>query len=157
MRIAVVSDTHGDAWAIAACIRAAGAVDAWIHLGDYYMDAKSFATGGKPVVAVCGNMDALSAGPRERVVELGGKRIFLCHGHSYGVKLNLQRINLRARELECEAALFGHTHVPFLDEEGDILLLNPGSPSQPRGGSRRSMGLLTIQGNALEGELLPLP
>lgn len=156
MRIGVVSDTHGEEWALAACMVAAGPVDAWFHLGDYVSDAQALQAQGKPVYSVCGNMDALATGPRERVVELGGKRFFLCHGHSYGVKSGLLRLTLRARELGCQAALFGHTHIPFLDEEGDILLLNPGSPSFPRGGSKRCMGLLMLAEDSLEGELLPL-
>lgn len=70
--------------------------------------------------------------------------------------MNPLRVVLRARELGCGAALFGHTHIPFLDEGGDVILLNPGSPSQPRGGSKRCMGLLLIREDTLEGELLPL-
>ena len=157
MRIGVVSDTHGVEAAAAACIAAAGNVDAWIHLGDYISDAKAFEAGSKPVYAVCGNMDSLHSGQRERVVELGGHRIFLCHGHTYGVKIGLFRLSLKAKELGCSAALFGHTHIPFLDEGGDIMLLNPGSPSQPRGNSKRCMGLIIIEGNSIEGELLRLP
>ena len=157
MRIGVVSDTHGEAWAIRACLAAAGSVDAWLHLGDYIRDANDFASTGRPVYAVGGNMDSMTAGPRERVVELGGIRIFLCHGHNFGVKSSLLRLTLRAQELACDVALFGHSHMPYLDEGGKLLLMNPGSPSFPRGGSRRSMGLLLIENNVAEGEILPLP
>lgn len=158
MRIGVISDTHGNEWAVSACVAAAGPVDAWIHLGDHASDAKALLAGGKPVYGVCGNMDVPSAAsPRERVVELAGQRLFLCHGNNYGVKSSPLKVLLRARELGCAAALFGHTHIPFLDEGGDVLLLNPGSPSLPRGGSRRCMGILTLGGKYPEAELLFLP
>ena len=104
-----------------------------------------------------GNTDFGTSQVTERIVELGGKRLFLCHGHTYGVEAGLTRLYLRAKELGCHAALFGHTHVAFLDEGGEVTLLNPGSPSRPRGGSRRAMGLLTIRGDVLDGELLFLP
>lgn len=104
-----------------------------------------------------GNTDFGTSQVTERIVELGGKRLFLCHGHTYGVEAGLTRLYLRAKELGCHAALFGHTHVAFLDEGGEVTLLNPGSPSRPRGGSRRAMGLLTIRGPVLDGELLFLP
>ena len=29
-------------------------------------------------------------------------------------------------------AIYGHTHMPALDEQNDILLLNPGSVAKPR-------------------------
>ncbi len=157
MRIGVVSDTHGEEWALRACLAAAGAVDAWLYLGDYVSDSVILEAGRKPVYAVCGNMDSFTAGPRERVVELSGARIFLCHGHNYGVKDSPLRVALRARELGCGVALFGHTHRPLLDEDGGFLLMNPGSPSFPRGGSKRSMGILTLGGKYPEGELLFLP
>lgn len=157
MRLGVISDTHGDRWAIEDCIRLAGHVDAWLHLGDNVRDTKLLEAAGIPVYGVRGNTDFGTNQVTERIVELGGKRLFLCHGHTYGVEGGLTRLYLRAKELGCDGALFGHTHVPFLDEGGDVTLLNPGSPSRPRGGSRRTMGMLTIRDQVLDGELLFLP
>lgn len=157
MRLGVISDTHGDRWAIEECIQLAGHVDAWLHLGDNVRDTKTLEATDVPVYGVRGNTDFVTNQVTERIVELGGKRLFLCHGHTYGVEAGLTRLHLRAKELGCHAVLFGHTHVPLLDEGGDVTLLNPGSPSRPRGGSRRAMGLLTIRGPVLDGELLFLP
>ena len=36
---------------------------------------------------------------------------------------------MRAKELECNAVIFGHTHLPFIEELGGVLLINPGSCS----------------------------
>jgi len=38
----------------------------------------------------------------------------------------------KAKELEVDIMIFGHTHRPFLKEVGGIVLLNPGSPTEPR-------------------------
>lgn len=160
VRIGVISDTHGSAAAISACIAAAGEVDGWFHLGDYARDARLLAEKtGKPVYSVTGNCDgfAFSATPEirfpdkqtsvssEAVVTVGGARIFLCHGHTYGVDLGLWTLTCRGEELNCAAALFGHTHRAELSAYGALLLLNPGSPYLPRGGSKRSFAVLEIE------------
>lgn len=38
----------------------------------------------------------------------------------------------------------GHTHIPQQDEVGDVLYLNPGSPTDPRGGSEPSVMTLEV-------------
>ena len=157
MRIGVVSDTHGEEWAVKACILAAGHVDAWIHLGDNVRDTGPLEETGVPVYVVRGNTDLGNICPAEEVIELGGKRILLCHGHQYGVGSGLTRLALRAEELKCACALFGHTHIPLLEEGGPITFMNPGSPARPRGGSRRSMGTHSIRQGQIDGCLIPLP
>jgi putative phosphoesterase len=153
-RVGIIGDTHGDRFAIAQCQAAVGQVEAWLHLGDYARDAELLRAEGTEVFSVAGNCDY--AGQTERVVCLGGVRIFMAHGHRYGVNDSPARLVARARELHCTVALYGHTHVPLLDEGGDVLVLCPGSPSRPRGGSKRYMGLLVIREGTAEGELVPL-
>lgn len=144
MRIGVLSDTHGSALAVKKVMQAAGEVDAWIHLGDGFADIYLLGD-DVPVYAVGGNCDY--DGENELVIGLGGAKVFITHGHFYSVRQSPQRLLYRAEELGCKAALFGHTHVPMLDESGDILLLNPGSAYLPRGGSKRSFALLYIDEN----------
>jgi putative phosphoesterase len=43
-----------------------------------------------------------------------------------------------AEENDCDIALFGHIHQPVDETFGDVRILNPGSISRPRGGSRKS-------------------
>ena len=101
MRLGVISDTHGDRWAIEECIQLAGHVDAWLHLGDNVRDTKTLEATDVPVYGVRGNTDFGTSQVTERIVELGGKRLFLCHGHTYGVEAGLTRLYLRAKELGC--------------------------------------------------------
>lgn len=141
MRVGVISDTHGDRHAVERCVAAAQNIDAWLHCGDCASDAELLPN----ALAVRGNCDGGSLAPSERVAELGGVRIFMCHGHLYGVDYSAYRAALRAEELNCSAVLFGHTHAPLVEAFGAILVMNPGSPHLPRGGSRASMGLLEIE------------
>ena len=82
---------------------------------------------------VKGNCDALNF-PEEEVVEVDGVRIFLTHGHRYGVKDGLLKLTLRAKELGCSATFYGHTHYADISEYDGVQLLCPGSLSSPRCG-----------------------
>lgn len=80
-----------------------------------------------PCFAVRGNCDWVSDLPMELLLPLGGKRIFLCHGHGYGVKNGLLRLFYRAREQGADYAVFGHTHHSLIAQREGIFLVNPGS------------------------------
>jgi putative phosphoesterase len=67
------------------------------------------------------------------VVEKGGLRIFVTHGHRYRVKFTPLPVKYRAEETGASICCFGHSHVPFCEKVGDVLLINPGSIAQPRG------------------------
>lgn len=132
MRIAIIGDTHGRVTAIKK-ILAQNPPDHLIHTGDYYADAKKIAIPLKlPFHAVTGNCDARKGEPDELLLELAGKRIYVVHGHQYGVKRDLNNIWYRGQEMQSDIVVFGHTHVPFCEKVGDTWLMNPGSTSRPR-------------------------
>lgn len=54
-------------------------------------------------------------------------RIFVTHGHLYGVKRDLTALAGAAKDAGARLALFGHTHIQHLEERGGITLLNPGT------------------------------
>ena len=76
---------------------------------------------------------------------LEGKRIFICHGHNYRVKLTYELLYYRTLELKCDAALFGHTHSSYSSYDGGVLLFNPGSAS----GHNGTCGVLEFRENGL--------
>ena len=171
IRIGVISDTHGSLSSADRCVSLAGEVDGWFHLGDFASDAKHIAgITGKPVYSVLGNCDSFSfvdgeenvfpmrqkRVTSERVVTVDGVRIFLCHGHRYGVDFDPYRLNCRAEELNCAAALYGHTHRGELSAFGRVLTLNPGSPSRPRGGSKQSFAILEIERGDVNARIITL-
>ncbi|MEG1559331.1 MAG: metallophosphoesterase [Clostridia bacterium] len=157
MKIGVISDSHGDAPAIQTAINVAGAVDAWIHLGDFSSDTvrmKSMVN--VPIYCVKGNCDLMSQEATEKILELAGARILLAHGHTFNVKTTTLNIALQAEKLNCVVALFGHTHYPHMSARGSILILNPGSVSRPIGTSNRSFAILEVKNGDVNAEIITI-
>ena len=102
-----------------------------IHLGDTSSDASKIARDfpGK-VISLNGNCDPIKLGENERVLELEGVKIFLCHGHTYSVKTTAQRLAARAKELGCSLAFYGHTHAAREETVDGVTLVNPGNTAR---------------------------
>lgn len=152
MRILVFSDSHRHT---DSCIRVIGrliGVDMILHAGDNAADAERIreAFPDIPVSYVAGNCD-FSDAPKELVLPLGGKKIFLTHGHLYNVKndCGFSRITARAAELGCDCAVFGHTHEPFCDIKNGMTLLNPGSIRDAR-----TYGVIEIENGVLRAAVI---
>ena len=148
MKIAVFSDSHGR---MHNCIRAmemAGAVDHIIHLGDTSRDAEDLGIlyPNTPITYVCGNCDFCAGGAYEKMVEIGSKRFFLCHGHTRSVKSGLAE--LAAAGKGADMVLFGHTHEVFDGVVEDVRLLNPGSIALPASGAP-SFCVIEISGDTI--------
>lgn len=144
MRIGVVSDSHGNLYMLDKAIKLMGDIDVLIHLGDHSKDAinvnKKYSY---ELVYVAGNNDYAKPEDAERMVVIGGKRIFLTHGHRYSVALGLLQLGYKATELGAEIVLFGHTHRYLVDNNNGVFYLNPGSVSRPRD-QHSSAAVLTI-------------
>ncbi len=140
MKILVLSDTHGET-AAAQRILSEQSPDQVIHLGDCLRDAEHLAQNFPflPICTVPGNNDWFTDVAKEKILHLNGTNLFLCHGHTTGVKGSLQLQITRTLQAGCTVSLFGHTHSPYLAEQNGILLLNPGSLTF--GGS---YGILTL-------------
>jgi len=145
----VFSDIHGDKASLMKLKDIAAQADGVFFAGDGVSALRNFTD--KELYAVGGNCDLF--GPPETVVEIEGTRIFLTHGHKYGVKSSLLSLTLRARELECQAAIFGHTHIPFCAYENGIFLLNPGASS---GYGRKTYARLTVENGKFKADVLPI-
>ncbi len=148
MRIGVFSDSHGDISNARRFMDSLAPLDCLFHLGDYAADGERLAAlFACPAYTVRGNCDFRSNAPLERTVDLGGKRFLLLHGQEY---YSLNAIMYRGEEVHADMVLYGHTHVPELSADGARLILNPGSLSRPRGGSRESCALLLLEGKDLQ-------
>lgn len=91
-----------------------------------------------PCYIVRGNTDYDAKLLNANVIEAGGHRIFATHGHLYQVDMRLDLLRFAALENDCDIAMYGHTHVPYLEEDpDDITILNPGSISKPRQADHR--------------------
>ena len=143
MRILVFSDTHKK---IDDCIRVVERikeVDMIIHAGDHSSDAKELQKAflDIPVEYVRGNCD-FSYDDEEIMVEADGKKIMVTHGHLYNVKNDVVYTALkeRARRLGADVVVFGHTHIAYNENLGDLFVLNPGSVK-----SGRTFGVIEVE------------
>ncbi len=107
-----------------------------------------------PVVAVHGNCDPYIGFNTHEIIEVEDVKIGLTHGVVYP-KGDTQQLYYLARELDVDILISGHTHRPMIKEEGEILLLNPGSPTQPRL-SEPSVMLLDINGKEVNAEVVKI-
>lgn len=143
MLIAVVGDTHGRTAELIKKLRLYKP-EHLLFTGDFYNDGIKIAKALRiSFNGVLGNCDGRSPRAKEeRIIEINNFVFLLVHGHKHGVKGDLMRLHFRAQEVKAHIALFGHTHINYLDKVSDIWLMNPGSPSLPRAGSKPSFGLI---------------
>ena len=154
MRALVLSDTHRSLNRVVKLLYDIGKdIDLVIHLGDNTEDAAFIKQNFKlPVLNVAGNCDNDTAVADELFEDIGGKKVYMTHGHKYSIKYgNADALLYRALELEADICLFGHTHIPFLQVIRGVVVMNPGSISLPRGGSKACYGILKIE----DGEIYP--
>lgn len=157
MKIVVISDTHSKNQEILDYILKNEKPDLLFHLGDYVKDGEIISRKlGIASIIVKGNGDYGSGYKEEEIIEIRGKKIFLTHGHKYNVRYTLDNIIYKGQELGADIVLFGHTHVPINICEDEIYVMNPGSPSFPRGLSgKKTFGMINI-GKRVEMEIVEI-
>lgn len=134
MKILIVSDTHGRLDHLEEAMERVCDFDALIHCGDIEDQEEEIRdmAEGRPVTIVRGNNDWNSRLPYVQVVEYGGYRILVTHGHRFGAYNTSEMVD-RAHREGCRVAVYGHTHFPVIDEDCDgVDILNPGSLTFPR-------------------------
>ncbi len=150
MKLLILSDSHGDVFSCEEALRCHRDADWVIHLGDGEddLDRVNMIYLNKRIARVKGNCSWGSTLREEQILELDGKRIFLCHGHRYTVKSTTDLLMAKAIAENCEIALYGHTHrqAYLYLENIPLHLCNPGSI---HGGY---YGLLHIEGNRINFE-----
>lgn len=138
MKILIVSDTHKSHRAFEQVIERERPFDLLLHLGDVegagdYIEALVDC----PVHMVRGNNDFFSDLPAEKEIMIDGCHVFMTHGHYYYVSIGEDRLREEARGRGADVAMYGHTHMPSMTAEEDLVILNPGSIAYPRQQGRR--------------------
>ena len=143
MKILIVSDSHGLTEELQE-LKAMHAheVEMMIHCGDSELPADEEAL--ENYLVVQGNCDYVGTFPEELVKEFGGLRVFVTHGHRYGVKSTLFNLSLRAQEAAANIVCFGHSHFLGAEMIEDILYINPGSIRLPRGRIEKTFVILEV-------------
>lgn len=162
MRILVLSDTHipsrasslpGEVW------REFQSADLVIHAGDLESVEilEEMEAVARELKAVRGNMDPPSLErriPEMEILELQGIKLAVVHGHQWG----RPRPTRVAQEMagQADVVVYGHTHLPAIRQLGKILVINPGSPTSPRGHISPSYGIITMEKGDPRAEIIQL-
>lgn len=150
MKILVYSDSHNNIKALNKIKNIINDFDKILFLGDGLSDFKDLINGFKgEAFAVTGNCDFSSQYPNERLVEFEGIKIFMCHGHRYNVKMNLNSIIYKGEECGADIILFGHSHYQFLQKLSNGYIMNPGSISHSYGMSSTGYGIIELNKNII--------
>ena len=128
MQIVVVSDVHGNDYALWQVLEAESAQHVFC-LGDGVREYETVADSNPDRIfhIVAGNCDWAGGYPTVGIESLGGKRIVFMHGHTKHVKQTLEPALALAREMDADVLLFGHTHCFHAQQDGAVLACNPGS------------------------------
>ena len=141
MKILVFSDSHGMVGFMQR-IAEKEKPDMILHLGDLESDCDG-AFGDLRVVKVRGNCDFHSFEEKERFLDFGFTKIWMTHGHLYGVKSGLSSLLSHGEELGANVILYGHTHRRYLLETDRYTVMNPGTPDNSYGVIELTDGAVT--------------
>jgi len=158
MLISVLADTH---------IKAPGkdlpekayelirASDAVIHAGDLttriILERLEKVT--PAVYAVLGNNDHGVKLPLHLNLEFGGVKIGVIHDS--GARDGRRR-RMRKQFPEARIVIYGHSHIPDCSDAEELLLLNPGSPTDKRRQPEHTMALIRINDGKFVAEIVTL-
>ena len=150
MKYIVLSDSHGYINnAIDVLERFKDEAEGFIHLGDCCTDAEYLHSKFSHMrwYSVAGNNDYGGQAPAKAIAHIGGKKIVMVHGHKQRVSYGVMTLSYLGMEEGADAVLFGHTHRPFIEYEGNTALFNPGSISLPRSTDKPTFGIMNIGEN----------
>ncbi len=150
--LTVISDTHGNMRKITELNAIFEECDYIVHLGDTSSDgARIRAQFPDKTILINGNCDPVKLGEDEKVIEIENVRIFSTHGHLYSAKQTLLKLVGRAKQLNCSAVLYGHTHSAREDVVDGITLINPGTLSRY---SQNSYCYIVVTGEKAVGKIV---
>lgn len=161
MLVAVIADTHlprGARELPAACAERLRAADLIVHAGDLTgPSVLEQLRGYGDVAAVHGNADdpaVRSMLPAKLELELDGASVVVVHD---GGRRAGRLVRLRRRFPRADAVIFGHSHLPLHEADGDgFQIFNPGSPTERRRAPHHTMGVARAARGRLELELVRL-
>lgn len=153
-RVVVIADTHIRRGSARRMPDAAYAhlerADLVLHAGDivhgHVLDELA---GFAPVHAVLGNNDHELVGVLPEVVELDIDGVKVAMVHDSGAAGGRAR-RMRRMFPGADVVVFGHSHIPWLENGDDgPLLLNPGSPTERRRQPVHTLATLDIEGGVV--------
>ena len=140
MKVVVVSDNHGRLEPIEKILELHRDADLFIHCGDSEFPP-DFLQG---YVCVRGNNDYYCGFPDQKIIEMGGHRMLIVHGHHHLYLGRLDVLQSKAIRQGCDFVFYGHTHIFSVQERDGVVMINPGALSRNRDGTPPSYAVVTI-------------
>ena len=137
MKLILVSDSHGNKAGIDRIFNTLQ-FDYLFFMGDGLGDIGDYSY-LENVYMVCGNCDFFSKEVVEREIEISGYKIFMTHGHKYGVKMGLSKLIEKAKEIGANIVFYGHTHIQKVEKIDGIYFINPGKFFKDASGRYRGL------------------
>jgi putative phosphoesterase len=160
-RIGVISDTHIPKHAPRvpdAALRSFADVELILHAGDLSsLAVLDQLAAYAPVEAVQGNVElpeVQAALPIKREIVVGGCAIGLVH--ILGERARYAR-TARREFPSARVVVFGHSHIPYVEDADGLLLLNPGSATVRRAQPHCTVAILTSTDGQPRATILALP
>ena len=160
--IGVISDTHlhrgnpGLALTSVVELFRRFQVDLIIHAGDVNaIPALEVLSGVAPVMVVRGNnddADVMDVAPAEIEFRVGKFKFAVLHGHGGGVPARAEARIRFAGKVDC--AIFGHSHIPMIENVDGSIFFNPGSAEQRRQHPHFGIGLISVTVDRIDPELI---
>ena len=126
-----------------------------VHLGDVNVgEVLDELAKIAPVIAVVGNNDdaeLAAALPEEAWFDVGDLRFLALHGH---LGTGSARALARTFAGQARVILYGHSHEPVIEREGETVIFNPGSPTDRRWHEHFGVGLIHVDGDTVTPELV---
>jgi putative phosphoesterase len=153
MKIAVLSDTHGNYALALKMLDLLGDFEQIIHLGDTSGDGEIIELAlERKLVIVSGNCDTSGNYPHLAGLDICGKRMLITHGDRFHVKSGIDGLCRKAKVCRADIVLYGHTHIAHIEEVEGILFINPGTLKETAG--RQSIAVLHIEGDEARAEII---
>jgi putative phosphoesterase len=148
--LGVISDTHGLLRPEA--VDALCGVNRILHAGDIGApEILEQLQTVAPVTAVRGNVDGGALArklPLSEVIEVDGISIYMLH--------ILEKLDLKPEAAGFSAVIYGHSHVPKIEEKNGVLYFNPGSAGPRRFKLPVTVGKLMVEGEKIDAEIVEL-
>ncbi|MEW5761218.1 MAG: metallophosphoesterase family protein [Candidatus Thermoplasmatota archaeon] len=165
MIICVVSDSHGEldnlknaaVWA-----KEKEKAETILHLGDESEDAHVLAPLGLNIIAIPGVYEAKyqdHAIPNRLIEEYNNWKVLLTHtvtAHENDLPEDIKPEELIAQK-KVSLILYGHTHIPLIEERNGIIYVNPGHlKKDDKKKYKPSFGIIKFEENYVEIRLIRL-
>lgn len=161
LRLGVISDTHLHARDVGRLpseileLYQRFGVDLIVHAGDMVdravLDRLETVA---PVIAVHGNnepMELWKVLPERVILTAGHWTIGIAHGHGGP---SARKTVLTAFPVPVDFVIYGHSHIPMIEEVGGVRYFNPGSPTDRRWAAHFGIGVVRIDEQEIRPELI---